>query len=239
MRLKIAPSILSADFARLGEEVQQVEAAGADQVHVDVMDGHFVPNLSMGPIVVDALRRVTRLPLDVHLMITQPGKHIDAFVRAGASHVSFHLEAEGDMEAMARGLREKGVGAGLVVNPETPVERALGLLPGFDMILVMTVHPGFSGQGFLAENLEKVRAVRALESKLLASGRRGRALDIEVDGGIDERTAVLARDAGANVFVAGSAIFRHGEGDPPPGEALRALRRRLEGTARESEVQGA
>jgi len=220
MKLKIAPSILSARFERLGDEVRVVEAAGADQIHVDVMDGHFVPNLSMGPIVVEALRRTTHLPLDVHLMITDPAKYLEVFVRAGASHVTFHVEAAKDPVALAGRLRDRGIGAGLALNPETPVERVVDFLPYFDLILVMTVHPGFGGQAFLPETLEKVRRARQAAS----NPGRSQALDIEVDGGIDPGTAVLAKQAGANVFVAGSSIFRAQD----PKAALHVLRRTLQ-----------
>jgi len=214
MQVKIAPSILAADFARLGEEVRTVEAAGADLIHVDVMDGHFVPNLSMGPVVVEALRRVTRLPLDVHLMIEDPAKYMGAFIEAGAHHITFHVETVEEPAALAADLHARGLGAGLSLNPETPVDRVLDLIPHFDMILVMTVHPGFGGQSFLGENLEKARRIRERES------RSGLRLDVEVDGGIDTRTVSLARSAGCNVFVAGNSIFRSSD----PKEALRALR---------------
>ncbi len=228
MQLKIAPSILAADFARLGEQVRSVEAAGADMIHVDVMDGHFVPNLSMGPIVVAALRRVTRLPLDVHLMITDPGRYVDPFVGAGAHHVTFHIEVSADHRALARGLRARGIGAGLCLNPETPVDRILDLVPEFDMILVMTVHPGFGGQPFLGENLEKVARIR---ERAAAGPRRDRPLDVQVDGGVDDLSAIRCRRAGCNVFVAGNSIF----GAPDPGEAVRRLRRSLE---QDASVQG-
>jgi|SoiMethySBSTD1v2_1073268.scaffolds.fasta_scaffold86912_2 ribulose-phosphate 3-epimerase len=205
MKVRIAPSILSARFECLGDEVKAVEKAGVDQIHVDVMDGHFVPNLSMGPIVVEALRRTTRLPLDVHLMITEPARHLEAFVAAGASHVSFHVEVADEPARMARWLKDRGVGAGLALNPETPVERVLSLLPDFDLLLVMTVRPGFGGQKFLPDNLEKIRRIRAEGER---TGSRPLALDVEVDGGIDATTARLCRQAGANVFVAGSSIFK-------------------------------
>lgn len=220
MRLKIAPSILSADFARLADQVREVEKAGADQIHVDVMDGHFVPNLSMGPLVVEALRRVTTLPLDVHLMITDPGRYLDAFLDAGADHVSVHLESEGNLKEMAARLRKREVGAGLVLNPDTPADRALEWLPVFDMVLIMTVHPGFGGQSFLRENLEKIRLLRAAEQTLRKQGKIEKELDVEVDGGIDLASAREACRAGANVFVAGSSIFRQSS----PAEAVRALR---------------
>jgi ribulose-phosphate 3-epimerase len=227
MRLKIAPSILAAAFERLGEEVRQVEAAGADQIHVDVMDGHFVPNLSMGPVVVEALRRVTRLPLDVHLMITDPSRYAESFIRAGANHVTFHVEVEKDPPRLAAWLHERGVGAGLALNPETPVDGVLDLVPHFDLILVMTVHPGFGGQSFLPETVEKVAAVRS-RARMRAAGSV--PLDIQVDGGIDRTTAAEALAAGANVFVAGSSIF--GGGDP--ASAVRELRESLDATASRS-----
>ena len=219
MQIKIAPSILAAHFERLGDEVKTVEAAGADQIHVDVMDGHFVPNLSMGPIVVEALRRATRLPLDVHLMITDPDRYLELFVKAGAHHVTFHVEAAKDPVALASWLRERRVGAGLALNPDTPIERALDLLPHFDMILVMTVRPGFGGQAFMTECLEKVHRVRE------AAAMAGRAsMDVEVDGGIDARTGLLAKEAGANVFVAGNSIFRSQDA----ARAVHQLRQSLE-----------
>ena len=220
MRLNIAPSILAADFARLAEQVREVEEAGADQIHVDVMDGHFVPNLSMGPVVVQALRPVTKLPLDVHLMVTDPGKYLDAFLDAGSDHISVHIESDGDPREMAARIHARGVGAGLVLNPETPVEQALDLLPAFDMVLIMTVHPGFGGQTFLRDNLSKVVSLRREEQELLKRGTIERPIDIEVDGGIDPVTAIEACQAGANVFVAGSSIF----GQPSPAQAVRALR---------------
>lgn len=223
MDLKIAPSILSADFSRLAEQVRVVEAAGADQIHVDVMDGHFVPNLSMGPVVVEALKRCTRLPLDVHLMVTDPGRYLDAFVEAGANHISFHIEVVPEPRELVKRLRDRGVGVGLAVNPETPVEPVLAVADLFDMVVVMTVHPGFGGQSFLAENLEKVRALRGWE-KARSGGSNG-ALDIEVDGGINTTTGVLAVRAGANVHVAGNSVF----GAADPGRAVSELRRALAG----------
>ena len=217
MTPRIAPSILSADFARLAGQVQTVEEAGAAQVHIDVMDGHFVPNLTMGPIVVEALRAVTTLPLDVHLMITDPGKYIDSFVDAGADHVSFHIEANGDVNELLDRLEEKGVGKGLAVNPGTPVEEIFDVLPRLDMVVIMTVHPGFGGQDFLGENLAKVRKIRQ-EVETFPEPKK---LNIEVDGGVDRSTIVECREAGADVFVAGSAIF----GSKDPAEATRELLR--------------
>ncbi len=221
MKFRLAPSVLSADFAELGAQVSGLEAAGADQVHVDVMDGHFVPNLTMGPIVVEALRRSTRLPLDVHLMITDPGAYIDAFIEAGAAHVSFHVEVTPEPQALASRLHAAGLTAGLAVNPETNLERVLPVAHDFDMILVMTVQPGFGGQAFMAENLEKVRSLREWEKASNLMG--GKRLDIEVDGGINRETIVAARDAGANVFVAGNSIFSGGD----PAAAVAKMRQAL------------
>ena len=218
MSLKLAPSVLAADFARLEDQIRVVGEAGADLIHVDVMDGHFVPNLTMGPVVVEALRRSTSLPLDVHLMISEPARYLEAFVRAGADHVTFHCEVVDDPVPLARALREQGVGAGLAVNPETPIERVFDVAPEFDMILVMTVQPGFGGQSFMEENLAKVRA---LESRFESLESR---FDIEVDGGIGLETGPLAAAAGANVQVAGSSVF----GQDDPGEAIRALRAAIE-----------
>jgi ribulose-phosphate 3-epimerase len=220
----MAPSILSADFARLGEEVRAVVAAGADQIHVDVMDGHFVPNLSMGPLVCEALRRVTDLPLDVHLMITDPARYADSFIRAGATHITFHIETESDHLALCATLRARGIGCGISVNPETPVERIEHLLDVVDLVLVMTVHPGFGGQSFLEGNLSKVRHARRHYDEARSRDPNARVADIQVDGGVDADTIARCAEAGANVFVAGSAIFRASD----PVEALRSLRRRAE-----------
>jgi ribulose-phosphate 3-epimerase len=211
---KIAPSILSADFSRLGEEVSRVEAAGADQIHLDVMDGHFVPNLSMGPAVVKALRKVTRLPLDVHLMITDPQRFFEPFANAGADHLTFHVEASGDPRDAICWLRERKLGVGVALSPDTPADRVVDLIPLVDMILVMTVYPGFGGQEFIARTLEKIPPLRA------AASRAGRRLDIEVDGGVGAATILEAAGAGANVFVAGNSIF----GRPDPAASLRQLR---------------
>jgi len=200
---KIAPSILSADFARLGEEVRRVEQAGADLIHFDVMDGHFVPNLSIGVPVLKSLRKITRLPLDAHLMISEPARYLRSFVEAGANSISVHAEACDDLPAIAARIRELGARASVAINPETPVERVLAAASHLDMILVMSVHPGFGGQGFIAESVEKLRAVRREIERYRLK------VDVEVDGGIkiDNIGAVAA--AGANVFVSGSGIFGH------------------------------
>ncbi|MEC8895921.1 MAG: ribulose-phosphate 3-epimerase [Planctomycetota bacterium] len=215
MTPRIAPSILSADFSRLGEQVRIVEEAGAGQVHIDVMDGHFVPNLTMGPVVVEALRSTTSLPLDVHLMITDPEDYLESFIKAGADHISFHVEAEGDKGAMLDLLEERGVGKGIAVNPSTPAEEILEFLPRLDMVVVMTVNPGFGGQAFLGDNLDKVRRIRQEEEKLSLEKK----LNIEVDGGVDRGTIGACLEAGADIFVAGSAIF----GAADPGAATREL----------------
>jgi ribulose-phosphate 3-epimerase len=204
--IKLAPSILAADFARLGEQVVEAEKAGADRIHVDVMDGHFVPNLSMGPEVVKALRPVTRLPLEVHLMIERPDRYAEPFLRAGADRVLVHAEL-GDVSRKAvEQIKATGKKAGIVVNPETPVRLAESFLPEVDLLLVMTVHPGFGGQSFIMETLDKVREARAL----IDARRPG--IDLEVDGGIEPDTAPAAVQAGARVLVAGSAVFGHPEG---------------------------
>jgi ribulose-phosphate 3-epimerase len=225
-RYRLAPSILSADFLELGKQVLAVQTAGADQIHVDVMDGHFVDNLSMGPAVVRALKRIAKIPLDVHLMITDPLRYLDAFIDAGADHITFHVEAESPVRDCIRRLRERRVGVGISIRPETPASRVLDLIPDLDMILVMTVNPGFGGQAFMAETLEKIPPLREREAEVVQRGgltARGFVLDIQVDGGIGLDTVAQAARAGANVFVAGSSVF----GDPDPAAALRGLRQRL------------
>ena len=202
---KIAPSILSADFARLGEEVRRVEQAGADLIHFDVMDGHFVPNLSFGIPVLESVRKVTTLALDVHLMIDEPERYLEQFVRAGANSISVHAEACEDLPGVAQRIHRLGIRAAVAINPETEPTRVLDAAAWLDMILVMSVHPGFGGQGFIPESLDKVRAVcRELK-------RRGLEVDVEIDGGIKVDNIGLAAQAGANVFVSGSGIFGHSD----------------------------
>ena len=209
---RIAPSILSADFAALAQAIDEVTAE-ADMLHVDVMDGHFVPNLTIGPPVVRSIRRHTDLYLDCHLMVTDPADFLEAFAKAGANGCSVHVEVD-DVPGLIRQMRALGLDAGLAVNPETPFEACEPYLADLDLLLLMTVHPGFAGQEFIADVMPKVRQARA------AVDRDGLRLGIQVDGGIDERTAPVAAEAGADTFVAGSAIF----GADDPGAAARRLR---------------
>ena len=195
----IAPSILSADFARLGEEIAAVEAAGADWLHVDVMDGRFVPNITIGPPVVKALRKVTKLPLDVHLMIVEPERYVDAFAEAGADTIIVHVEACTHLHRTLAHVRSLGKRAGVVLNPSTHEDTLRYVLDVCDQILVMSVNPGFGGQSLIPEVLPKVAAIRAMIGD--------RKIDLEIDGGITATTAARAIEAGANVLVAGNAVF--------------------------------
>ena len=197
----VAPSILSADFARLAEEVRAVEAAGADWLHVDVMDGRFVPNITIGPPVVRALRRVTRLPLDVHLMIVEPERYVDAFAEAGADTITVHVEACTHLHRTLCHVRSLGKRAGVTMNPSTPEDSLRYVLEVCDQVLVMSVNPGFGGQSFLREVLPKVSAIRRMIDAT------GRPIDLEIDGGITAETAPEAIAAGARVLVAGNAVF--------------------------------
>jgi ribulose-phosphate 3-epimerase len=210
----IAPSILSADFGRLADEVRAVDAAGADWIHVDVMDGHFVPPLTIGPLVVRAVRAATTLPLDVHLMIEHPERQVEAFVAAGADRVTVHIEACPDPAAVARQIRGAGARPGLSLNPPTPIERVAGAMVDFDLLLVMTVNPGWGGQPIVDGAIDKIAAARRLRTET------GSDFLIEVDGGIKATNAAAAAHAGADVLVAGSAVF----GDADYHAAIRALR---------------
>ena len=213
--VRIAPSILSADFARLGEEVRAIEAAGADVVHVDVMDGRFVPNLTIGPPVVAALRKVTKLPLDVHLMIVEPEKYLDAFAQAGADGLTVHAEACVHLDRTLEHIRSLGKRAGVSLNPHTSEEAIRYVMERLDLVLVMSVNPGFGGQSFLPSVLPKIEKIRSM---IDASGR---AIDLEVDGGIKVGTAQRVCAAGADLLVAGNAVFSA----PPYETSLGALRK--------------
>jgi len=198
MKIKIAPSILSADFSNLAGELKKVSAAGADLIHVDVMDGHFVPNITIGPIVVKYLRLWTKLPLDVHLMIENPGKYVDAFVKAGSDMITVHIETVSlkEIAVMSKKLKSQGIKFGISLNPATPIEKIKKTLGMVDFVLVMSVNPGFGGQVFIPGAVGKIKQLRAIFSK-----------DISVDGGINNSTVKLVKDAGANIIVAGSYIF--------------------------------
>jgi len=213
--VRIAPSILSADLACLARAVAEVVEAGADWIHVDVMDGHFVPNLTVGMPIVAALRRVTRLPLDVHLMIEAPERYLEAFARAGADRLIVHVEACPHLHRVIQGIRGLGLRAGVALNPATPLSALEEILPDVDQVLIMTVNPGFGGQAFIERMLEKVRRARRMIDAL------GRPIELEVDGGVGPENAPALVEAGATVLVAGASIFDAPEG---PAEALRRLR---------------
>ena len=210
--VRIAPSILSADFSRLGEQVATVEQAGAGLIHVDVMDGHFVPNITMGPLVVSALRRVTALPLDVHLMITNPDRYVGVFAKAGATTISIHAEAASDLRQPLMQIRQQGARAGLAINPSTSIDVLAPLIDLIDHVIVMSVNPGFAGQSFIAGSVEKCQAVRT---------KVGAGVDVEVDGGVDLSNAGALAKAGASILVAGASIFAQSD----PAAATRALLR--------------
>lgn len=199
----IAPSILAADFTRLGEQVREAEEAGADLIHIDVMDGRFVPNITMGPLVVEAVRSVTSLPLDVHLMIVEPERYVEAFAKSGAAMISVHLEASPNLHRTLQQIRSLNCRAGVAINPHTPASALAEVLDMIDFITVMTVNPGFGGQYFLSSMMSKLARLRAMV------GETGRHIDIEVDGGINAKTAMEAAQAGANVLIAGSSIFNN------------------------------
>ena len=220
--MRICPSILSADFSHLGDQIALVQRAGADFLHVDVMDAQFVPNLTFGPIIVEACRKLTSLPLDVHLMVVEPLRFLEGFARAGADHLTVHIEAVADPLAAARAIRDRGLRAGIAIKPGTPIERIIPLLKDIDLALVMTVEPGAGGQAFMSESPARIASVRqaidAYEADCL----------LEVDGGISASTIAAAAEAGADTFVAGHSIFRA----PDPSRALRELRDALRAAPR-------
>ncbi len=220
--IKIAPSILSADFAELGSALRAAQAGGADYIHVDVMDGHFVPNLTIGPPVVAALRRVTRLPLDVHLMIENPERYVADFVQAGADIVTVHVEACPHLHRTIQQVREAGAKPGVALNPATSLETLREILPYVDQVLVMTVNPGFGGQTYIETMTAKVARLAEMIAALPAAQGVVRPIDIEVDGGIDASTAPAVVAAGARVLVAGSAVVHHPAGIAAGIAAIRA-----------------
>jgi ribulose-phosphate 3-epimerase len=212
--IRLAPSILSADFAHLADEVAAVERGGADQIHLDVMDGHFVPNLTMGPAVVSAVRRVTTLPLDVHLMVSDPDRYLEAFAKAGASIMTVHAEVLPHLHRTLQAIRALGCKAGVAINPSTPVSAIAEVAGQFDIVLVMSVNPGFGGQAFIPESESKISRIRAWLREI------GHPADIEVDGGIDETTIGPVVAAGATMIVAGQSIYGGGK----PEAAARRLK---------------
>jgi len=218
--VKIAPSILSADFARLGEQVLSAEAAGSDWVHVDVMDGHFVPNITIGPLVVEALRPITRLPLDVHLMIEEPDRYIPDFARAGADSITVQVEACPHLHRTVQQIKEHDVKAGVTLNPATPLEALREVLPDVDLALVMSVNPGFGGQSYIPSSTAKIARLRAMLDEI------GSPAALQVDGGIKASNALEVVQAGATVLVAGSAVFG---GPKTIAENLAALRAAIAG----------
>src|SRR5512142_911684 len=212
--IRIAPSILSADFGRLAEEVRAIEAAGADLVHVDVMDGRFVPNITIGPLVVEAVRKATKLPIDVHLMIVEPERYVDAFARAGANLVSVHAEVSPHLHRTLQAIRAAGARPAVALNPSTPLSTIEWVLGDCEMVLLMTVNPGFGGQRYIEACTDKVRRLREM------ADARGQPLEIEVDGGMNPDTVARAAGAGANVIVAGTAVY----GAQHYGAAISGLR---------------
>ncbi len=217
MSVKLAPSILSADFGRLEEQIQETVEHGADWIHVDVMDGHFVPNITIGPLIAAAARRSTDVPIDVHLMIENPDQYLAAFADAGADLISVHVEACPHLHRTVQRIRELGVRAGVALNPATPLSSVEGILPDLDLLVIMSVNPGFGGQAFIPSSTDKVARAR-----LMIEACRNDGIEIEVDGGVDPITAPGLVSAGATVLVAGSAVFGHAEGIAIALQRLRA-----------------
>ena len=211
---KIAPSMLAADFSRLGEEIQRVAEAGADLIHLDVMDGHFVPNLTMGPQLIGSLRKYTALPFDVHLMITHPQNYIDAFADAGAGIITFHTELDGQLDTVIQQIKARGIKVGMALRPKTPISAVASYLSDLDLVLLMSVEPGFGGQQFMMDTLERLDQLQAMIQT------QGVTVEVEVDGGINRENAGLVRSRGATILVAGTAIL----GSDDVREAINALR---------------
>ncbi len=219
-QIKVAPSILSADFTRLGAQIQEAETGGADLIHIDVMDGRFAPNITMGPFIVKAVRRATTLPLDVHLMIVEPDLHLHSFAEAGANIISVHLEACPNLNRTLNTIHQLGCKAGVAINPHTPASALSEVMYLLDTVIVMTVNPGFGGQSLIHQTLHKVAEIRAM-----IGDTHGRSIDLEVDGGITTDTAAAAAQAGANVLIAGSSVF---SANQDIATAIVQLRRALE-----------
>ncbi len=217
-RIKIAPSILSADFGRIGEQVAEAAAGGADAIHVDIMDGQFVPNITIGPLVVEAIRRWTSIPLDIHMMIVKPENFVSDFIKAGGNIISVHAEACAHLHRVIQQIKDAGAKASVAINPATPISAIEEVLPDLDQALVMTVNPGFGGQRFIHSMLDKIRRARAILDE------RGLSADLEVDGGVNISTARLAAQAGARVLVAGAAVYNK---ETSVAEAIARLRRSL------------
>lgn len=213
--VKVAPSILSADFSRLGEEIRSVEQAGADLIHVDVMDGHFVPNITIGPLVVEAIRPTTTLPLDVHLMIENPDNYIESFVKSGADIISIHAESVNHLHRSVHLIKNLGAKAAVAINPATPLNVLEYVIQDLDMVLLMTVNPGFGGQAFIPAITPKIKTLKEMIDA------RNLNVDIEVDGGINDKTGKIVTEAGANILVAGSYVF----GNENRGQAISSLKR--------------
>lgn len=218
MKVKIAPSILSANFLNLEKEIKQVERFGADMLHLDIMDGHFVPNLTFGPGLVKQIRKITNLPLDAHLMIAKPALFIDRFIESGVNYISFHIETDSEYKKLLNRIRKANVKAGIAINPETPIHNVKQVLDYIDYVLIMTVHPGFGGQKYIDDCTPKIQKILEMINQNLSSikpvpgprlnrGAQESGIEIEVDGGIDYQTAKLAKEAGANILVAGNFIF--------------------------------
>ena len=220
--MKIAPSILSCDFSRLSDEIQAVESGGADWIHVDVMDGHFVPNITIGPVITAGARKATDLPLDVHLMIERPDRYLEAFVSAGADWLTVHAEACTHLHRTVHRIRELGARPGVAINPATPLAAVTDVVPYIDLLLVMAVNPGFGGQSYIATSTAKVQNACALLDEM------GSAAELEVDGGVDSGNVGNIRAAGATVVVAGSAVYGHAEG---AGAGVRSIRDALSNEA--------